>query len=667
MGFVGKRVMVYVAGVCLLFGNFLSAQSKAIPVPSDEGQSRVILDWETFKNVTNFKDRVPQEGVPNIRIPWSEVEDLLQIKIEKVNQTMLDVPWREFRAILQWSLEQKQKTAPPAPPVDFLIGSTAYTGKITKDGAEFGMEMQIRILQEKGWKRIPVLPVQVAIQSVQLPDKSYLSPAGSFYELITEKSGDLTFKANFAVAVQEQSGTSRVSFARPRSSSCMLELAIDQKNLDVNVEKAQMAIKKEDSNATLMLAALPPEAPVNIFWERAAKEIEKIPPKIYTETRTLAAIGEGMVTCRERINFSILHTGIRELNLSVPQGVSILEVTGTRVRDWRVKDGSLLVMLDFEAIGGYSLEVSYEKMMSGEQVQIPLLNASDAVREKGFIGVVAFSNAEISGKVQTVAASIDVRDLPADILGMTSQPILLAYRYTGTGALITLDVKKHPDVDVLVTIVDAASFVSMQTADGRRITKVTYSVRNNRNQFLRLTMPSGEPDVWSVMVSGRPIRPAKDENGRILIPLVRSDSRMAEMSAFPVELVYVERTPPFAEKGTMNVALPVCSEPITHVMYSVYLPENGRYEGWGGNMTKVAAFTQIGRAPSSAASGVAQGDVDQLSKIVQQQVEKEAVAAGVTPIHVQLPIIGRPFLLEKVLVLGDTLSYEYRYQFKKAR
>ena len=139
------------------------------------------------------------------------------------------------------------------------------------------------------------------------------------------------------------------------------------------------------------------------------------------------------------------------------------------------------------------------------------------------------------------------------------------------------------------------------------------------------------------------------------------------MSAFPVELVYVEKTPSFADRGKMQVILPACNEPITHVIYSIHLPEDGRYDGWSGNLKKVDAFARIGStAYPSSAQADSQVEAVKLSNTVQQRVEQEAVAAGVTPIRVQLPVMGKPYLLEKILVLGDALSFEFRYQMRRS-
>ncbi|MGB2936914.1 MAG: hypothetical protein WBD05_01750, partial [Phycisphaerae bacterium] len=365
-------------------------------------------------------------------------------------------------------------------------------------------------------------------------------------------------------------------------------------------------------------------------------------------------------------DYNILHTGVRVLKLKLPQGVSILEVTGDRVRDWRVADDELTVSLSYEALGKYTLSVTYEKP-TGEVraagVSLPVLRAADVVREKGHIGVVALANVELSSPELKGATAIDVRELPPELLAMTRQPILLAYRYVVEQFDIPLAIKKHEDVDVLVTIVDSAVSTTMQTLDGRRLTKVVYNVRNNRKQFLRLAMPEGA-EIWSASVSGRSIRPARDEQGRVLIPLVRSQGASRGLAAFPVEVVYVEKGEQPPEAGELEITLPQASEPITHLMVNLYLPKEGKYtKPWSsepaieGPLTVVKQFRSL--------FGAAGAEPEKAAAALQQQAaaraEAATAAAGATPIRVHLPIDGRLFRLEKILVLDEALFIRVRY------
>jgi len=368
------------------------------------------------------------------------------------------------------------------------------------------------------------------------------------------------------------------------------------------------------------------------------------------------------------VNFNILHTGVRELKLQVPAGASVLAVSGPNVQDWRVDKSELAVVLTNEALGGYSLRVSYEAA-ANERTAVPVLRTTGAERETGFVAVVAVANVEIEAGETSGATAIDVRQLPAEMVGMTNQPILLAFRYVEPKFSVQLAIKKHEEVGVLVTIVDASLLTAMQMDDGRRITKAVYTVRNNRNQFLRLQMPTGA-EIWSVGVGGNTVSPAKDEKGNLLIPLVRSATSAAELTSFPVEIVYVEAPATAApEKGKLHVVLPICAVPVMHVMYSYYLPADGDYTvGWGasgfsGPLRVVPQFAALTSGPTAEAIRVnAEAQAQQMQQQADVRVDAEAKAVGATPIRVRLPLNGKLFKLEKILALPqDQLWFEVQY------
>jgi hypothetical protein len=253
---------------------------------------------------------------------------------------------------------------------------------------------------------------------------------------------------------------------------------------------------------------------------------------------------------------------------------------------------------------------------------------------------------------------IDVKELPSDILGMTTQPVLLAYRYVVPDFEVGLEIKKHTDSDVLLTILDRAVFTVMQTYDGKRITRAIYNVRNNRSQFLRLELPQGA-ELWSAAVAGRSAQPTEDENGRVLLPLIRSMGK-GGMLAFPVEVVYAEEgtKPDIRGAGEARVDLPGCSEPIMHLMVSLYLPGEGKYRDFEGTLREVDRFTDVGGRV------VRINNAANVQALQQAYVQKVAVPAvpGAGPMDVHLPVSGKPRLLEKILVVKDPQWFSYAFR-----
>lgn len=669
-----SRGLLVVLGACLaamLLAAPVQAQQGADVPPGEDG--KVILTWDKFVQITGYDAEKGDSQV--LTIPWSEVEALLDVKIPNVSErTQVDLPWNEFKALLQWSIERQQDDTVP-PPTDVVIRSAELSGVLSVDGADMKLSLSLNVLREQGWTRIAVLPAGVAVTGAELPEGVFLNvrrERGNVYELMTRKSGPIECEISFQAAVGKSQGINELTIPSVLETSLVLDLAIDRSDVDVKVAGAQSLVVKHTDEQTHFTGAIAVNNPLRVSWERALPEIEPAPAKLYADTRTLVAVAEGVLLCEETVNFNILHTAVRELKLSVPDGVSVLTVSGSGVQDWRVNDSrELVVSLRGEKIGAYSLRVSYEQ--AGEGTDVPVLRTVGVEREKGYVAVVALANVEIAPGQVTGATGIDVRQLPSDLVSMTNQPVLLGFRYVTDDFTIPLTVRRHEELGVLVTIVDSAAFTSMQLKDGRRITKATYSVRNNRNQFLRVNMPAGA-EIWSVMVAGNNVTPAKDEQGNVLLPLVRSGGGSAELAAFPVEIVYVESpAEPAPPAGGMRVDLPSLDVPAMHVMVNCYLPPEGDYTesagmfgrqpSFTGPLTVVSEFARLAAEAAHAPRPGADVDAQQMAQQFRSRVEGGIAASGGTPIRVRMPVNGTLVKLEKILVLPqDKLFFAYSYR-----
>ena len=664
--------LVIVAAVTVL-PTVADAAPPKTPPKLGEGRGQVTLSWDEFVKITGYDPM--KKGGQVVTVPWSEVRSLLGDKAPKLAEdstATVELSWSEFQKLMKWSIEQKAEKPEVRPPTDYIITSSEYVGALSSDGATFTLTLKLNVLRKKGWKRIPVLPGTVALTKVTLKPAEgvFLNSAGGSYELLTDKTGPIEATIEFSVAVRKSAGVNTVSFPRVSAGSSVLDLTVAREKVDVKVAGAQSLVVEGAEGKTLVAAAIPSGVPVTISWERALPKVAPAPTKLYAETRTLVAVADGLLLCQEMVNFSILHTPIRELKLSVPKGASVLTVSGANIKDWRAdKDGMMHVLLGAEMIGSYSLRVAYE-LPAKDSAKVPVIRAVGAQRERGYVGVIAVTNVEIAAGEVTGATKIDARRLPPDIVAMTNQPILLAFRYVDEKFDIPLTIKKHSELRVLVTVVDSALYTAMQLNDGRRITKVVYSVRNNRNQFLRLMMPKGQ-EMWSVTVNGNTVSPAKDKKDHVLIPLVRSASGSRELASFPVEIVYVEKpSEAVASSGKLRVDLPMCTVPVIHVMYNFYAPAEGKYTvGWGGSgfsgpLGIVEEFSALSTGPGAE---VIRRNVAAQAANMQAQVDRrvaaEARKAGATPIRVRLPLTGKRFKLQKVLALpGDRIYFVVQYR-----
>ncbi len=581
------------------------------------------------------------------------------------------MPWSDFRTLYDKGMAPAKP--PEAAPHDYTLSKVRFTGQVGEDSVIFSAKLRVDVLKKEGWAKVPVLPGQVALRSAKVGGREApLWFDGGYYYLLTDKSGPVDLDLEFAVSTFESAGEHGFSFPLPRAGALEVELSVPSQDLlDFEVANAQQVVTSDRGGNRVMTALLPANGNLAVTWRKSADDPGVPDPvaadaRLYAEHHALIGVSEGVLVGSSAIHYSILHAGVETLRFSLPDDVSLLDVKGKGVGEWTSLDADgrkvVDVALNFAAEGSYSLVVDYERVLpeGGGEIMVPDLQLAGVERVKGWVGVDARSNLEIDAGTATAARTVDVRELPPAILGQTDWPVLLGFTYRKAGWQIPLVIRQHEEVDMLVTIIDQLAATTVLTPDGRRMTQVTWAMRNNRAQYLRIEMPEGSVP-WSAYVGGRAVKPAKAEDGKVMIPLARSQTAGGDLARFAVELVYVEdgTQPDGRGNGTFNAQLPKADVPATAVAWTVYVPGEAKVpkRSFEGSLRRVSAYTPIDLG------GVSLPDAtQQVQRQAQMQFDSEATAAGVQPVRVTLPVDGRPLYFEKLLVLNEALEVQFDYK-----
>src|SRR5688572_20030621 len=113
--------------------------------------------------------------------------------------------------------------------------------------------------------------------------------------------------------------------------------------------------------------------------------------------------------------------------------------------------------------------------------------------------------------------------------------------------------------------------------------RMILSVRNTQRQYLRVSLPSKDANVWTTLVAGSAVKPAVDESGRVMIPLQKSKTDSTDNTSFTVEFIYNMKQEPMKRRGQLNIQLPSCDIPINHLFINVFLPSNFKYSEFTGS------------------------------------------------------------------------------------
>lgn len=560
---------------------------------------------------------------------------------------------------------------PEAAPREHALSAARYKGRVILEGGEpksavFTGTFKVDVLKKEGWVRVPLLPTSVAVTSAKIGGvEAPVVVDGGYYTLITDKKGAFDVTIEFATSVFTSEGSSGFSFQLVPSGAADVELAVPaSEELDFKVANAKLQSDKVVGGDRVVSASLPSTGALSVSWQREIPEAVKEDPRLYAEVYTLVGVGDGLLTATSTIHHTILFAGVDNLKVQLPEGMTLLDVKGSGVRDWTVKDRELSVLLNYAAEGAYPLTLEMERPLAagGQTATAPIPVPLGVERAKGWVGVEARGNLEIDGGDVKGATPVDVRALPAAILGITGNPVLLGYKYLAGTPAVPLVVSEHDDVDVLVTLLDQAVATTMWTVDGRRLTSVRYQVRNNRRQFLRLELPGGA-ELWSASVGGRAVQPAKAGDGKVMIPLVRSQSTGGSLAAFEVEVVYVEQgtKPDSTGKGSFTAQLPKPDAPTTWVGWTVYAPDEAKVlpKTVDGSLRQVEWLSSP--VPQAAVHNI-ETAMPQQQAATRSQLGNGAMGDGAVPVPVSLPLEGQPMYFEKLLAVDEPLTVTYAFK-----
>lgn len=380
--------------------------------------------------------------------------------------------------------------------------------------------------------------------------------------------------------------------------------------------------------------------------------------KFNAQIDSLISIGEVTLKGQVSIGIDVKSGVLRDLSLTLPAGINILGVSGPSIRTHQVSmdDDRQRVDIEFtqEMDGQFRIELNYERIMldGTAEVSVPRIEVAEADVEHGRIAIEALSALEVQASKVEQLSTLEINELPRQLVLKTTNPILLAYRYVKTEKPFTLELRitRHEEIDVQVAAIDTASYKTLFTTDGLAVTRVLFSVRNSRRQFLRLSLP-GDSEIWSVFVNGQPQKPAfaggKNDGSRdILIKMINS------ASAFPVELVYATRNKAMDTFGRIEGFLPRPDMIVTHTNWDVYVPAAPRYSTPKTNMELLS---------SNGLQAVKVATAGLLRDVMVNVITGEAL-------HIELPTQGVLFRFAKLYAnqAREDAYFSLRYVHQKA-
>ena len=587
--------------------------------------------------------RAEEPTLPNLEsgkvvLTWSELK------------TMLD----ELESLKRAAAEQKKPEVKETPPIAFNVLDAQLRGAAQGATMRFDAEMTVQILKT-GWTTFQLLPAEVGIESVNVTQRD-AAPAGDAaptlspvaaaappakiaqlvrgdksYDLIAQGPAQFTLAIVFYAPIQVDELTYSFELTPPPAVMNRLTVEIPEKAVNLLKMSPAGQVTQADGRTTFQ-TVLSKNGTLALSWQ-----IEKetgIARKSSADVHTLATVEKTALSMSSMIALNNL-ISLEQVELHLPKDVDILNVSSADIERWTTEqsDAAQIIKLTGQIDGRktVNLTVAYRAQLPSlpAKAAVPVAQITGVELVAGFVGVEVVGNLDVTSAEQN-KFMIPAKNLPKALLQSASSPLLYGYEFHEAAFHAQLDVKSFQEIQTVIANIDVMDCVTHRTLEGKSITRARYFIRNNDRQFLTVTLPE-KSRLLQAFSDGEPVKPATTEGGAMLIPMKKSAMRGEELRSFSIEIGYVTDVDKLSLKGELLNELPGVDVPISHLRWTLFLPENYEYMRFEGPVKQVA---ELAAAPTDA--------------------------LNVKPM-IDIPLQGKQFLFEKYLLVDETPYVRGKY------
>jgi len=610
------------------------------------------------------------------------------------------IPVDEYRVLRAKAYPVEHDPEPP--PTDATLTRVDYDLHIAGDLAAGRASLTVDVLKD-GWVRVPV-PAGLLVREARLDGKLVsLVPGaqgkgGTHLSALLSHAGRFELLFDVDVPVTSSAGDESISLPSTESGVTRASVLLPRQGVDLRIGGGLLSEKSEMSGETKWLAYARGNEALTFTWRKKTEDHRiELPLRLRGSLTQLTSLAEDSTSIYAEANFEVVQGAAREVRITLPEKITINQVSGAMVADWEMKNGELAVTF-LEPV-----EHSARFVINGEArlprdgiIDIPLLRLLHTERDTGGVAVEILGAGEIKDQKAQGLEAADATDL-GEMVANRQSPALVAFRArSGEGGAtrsLSVNVARYDQQAVLMANIEEARYQVLMSADGKELVQARYAVRNNQRNFVKVTLPAGAA-VWSVTLAGRPVRPGQSPDGSLLLPLEKSRGG-DDAPAFAVEILYLAKAAAWTDKGQQKVTLPALDLPISRTGLLLYYPplfkvsaEPGTFraqeyvnpvsaalEPLGGGLIDSAAA----RAIDLRQSGQAQASVGFQSK--EDADKKDATQAlldsfkakslggkvtGILPIDVAFPAFGPSiFLVSELTGENQFPAAEFNFQRDK--
>jgi hypothetical protein len=398
--------------------------------------------------------------------------------------------------------------------------------------------------------------------------------------------GESEFSVNLDAGLPLAIETGRASFLLPVPSagSVRLVLTVPGDRANVQLNHGIITHRTSVKGNTEIEATLVPGQVANIWW--ATREVvAPVTPRevrFLSDVKTLVSVSESDLQIATLANLTVVQGDADQFSVAIPEGFEVTAVNGASLESSEIQNGTLLLHVAGRGHSVHEFLIAMERPLSDAKAAAPLLAFKDAQRETGEVLVEGQGTLELAAHESGGLKRLDIKEINPYLRALSRYSLEAAFRYhrqPDESPTLALDWTRFPDASVLAAVAERAVVTTLVTSEGKSLTEIKLTVKNQAQPFLKVDLPAGV-NILTAEVAGEKVKPVQGADGS-RVPLLRTGFRPA--GAYTVSFVFLHSGSPFAKKGDAGLSLPKMDIPISILEWEVFLPEQYKVKDFGGD------------------------------------------------------------------------------------
>ncbi len=469
------------------------------------------------------------------------------------------------------------------PPVPYVLKHADLKFRVVNDDVMGSIQFDGETLESRSAK-VPLLSGMTVLDARRGAKPLPLLLENGVHTAILPGDSEFTVSLDAGLPLAIETARASFSLPVPTAGNVRLSLTVPGERANVQLNHGIITHRASVNGNTEIEATLVPGQTANIWWNTREKVAPAIPREVrfLSDVKSLVSVTESDLQAAALVDLNVLQGEADQFSVPVPDGFEVTAVNGASLESSEVQNGVLLLKIASHAAANHEFLISLQRPLNDATAVAPILAFKDAQRETGEILVEGQGTLELTAKESGGLKRLDIKEVNPYLRALSRYSLQAAFRYhrqPKESPVLALEWTRFPDCSVLAAVAERATVTTLVTSEGKSLTEVKLTIKNQAQPFLKVELPAGAT-ILSAEVSGEKVKPVQGADGD-RVPLLRAGFRPA--GAYTVSFVFLHSGAPFAKKGDSDISLPKMDVPINVLEWELFLPDRFKVKAFTGD------------------------------------------------------------------------------------